>query len=131
MDIANLNAKESSFMPLRHPATGQVLKDDAGNQVGFTLGGTYSEAWRNKLNRMANSKMNKRQKATAEQNFEELGELFAAVTFDVHNLELSGEKITPKNVVDVYNNGEYGWIRKQVDEHIGDDANFFDTAGTA
>jgi len=130
MDISNLKPAESSFMPLRHPSTRQILKDEKGNEVGMLLGSMYCAAWRNRMNRMANSRINNRTKSTAEQSFEEAGDLFAAVTFEVRGLEIEGEKITPKNIAGIYNNPDHGWIRKQVDDWIGDDANFFGSAAS-
>ena len=125
MDIGNIAAAETGFLHLVHPATGQKLVTEDGAPIGLELSGMYSKAWRNKLNRLANSKMGGKQKTTAERSFEEMTELLAAVTAVVKNLVVDGVEYTPKNIAELYASVKHGWIRKQVDEFIGDDANFF------
>jgi len=130
MDLSTLQGEQSGFLHLEHPATREPLYED-GKPVGFHTASRFSKEWRQKSAELANLRMNRKKKSTAERQFHETNELFASLIKSVDNLaaptgEGTSEKVTPKNVSQlVFANERLSWVREQFDEYLGDDAGFF------
>lgn len=129
MDLTELNisAAGSSELVLRHPATGEDLKD-GDNPVTIVLLGKDSKEYRAAVAKTANSRLRNRKVQTVEQAQQDGIDLLAAVTVGWSGIAENGEPLecTEKEVKRVYR--EYAWIREQVDEFVDDRANFLTSA---
>lgn len=133
-DLANLeSADEGVPVTILHPATNQPLRDDDGNDVTITVMGQDSQAFQQAKRRAMNRRMaamrgGRGAKLTAEELEAENIATLVACTVGWSGLALEGKPLTfdAKNVRMVYE--RFPWIREQVDEFIGDRANFLMTS---
>lgn len=128
MDLSKLNVANSNngeTLQLVHPVTCDDLP------ISITLAGSDSEAFRNKRLEIQNrnvSSMMKNRKKGFESNDIDGCELLASVTLSWSGVEENGKPVecSTENAMDVYR--RFPWIREQVDEFVGDRANFFTTS---
>ena len=130
MDLSEFETSKfadvGSVMPVRHPKTGDTLKNEDGSDMTVTVYGTDGDVFQKAQRAKINSKMKLRRtsgKMTAEEIQADTLDLLAAATAD-WNITLDGAKpeFTPANVRAVYT--RLPWLRKQVDEWMADEANF-------
>lgn len=123
------SAEKGAEMELEHPVSGEVIRDDDGNPVVFSVMGMDSSAYRNKQREIQNRRMAKMMKGKNNNPMlsdADACELLAACTKGwSDNLELNGEvlKFSEKAALKLYM--DYHWIREQVDSFIGDRENFY------
>lgn len=130
-DISTLALKTDTVdVQLRHPATGELLFSDEAKTlpVAVTVYGKASSQYRNAVNAMVNRSMKrkaKKEKETAEVMNEEGLTLLTAITAGFKELSVNGS--VPSSEADyrtLYADAKYAWIKDQVNEFVGDDANF-------
>jgi len=134
MNLSEINLSEKSgagsVMELEHPVTGEKLMEGK-KPMTITLAGTDSKAYRRKQREMQNRRLNKLSKGR-KVNFgttdDDDCELLAACTLSWDNLSDDNGKIEYSNDAAVALYLKHAWIREQVDEFIGDRANFFTVA---
>lgn len=131
MDLSRLDTRERAEtgekMTVENPATGETVKDDAGNPVTITLLGNDSTAMRRRQNDLTNEILKKgfRPKSiTAEKTEENRLETLAIATIAWSGIELDGQVLecTRENAVKLYT--RLPWLRDQADAFVGDRANF-------
>lgn len=127
-NINTLAARDTFVLEIRHPESGEILRDDEGKTVSIELYGSASSIYRNAINAMNNRlTKTKRSKPTAEQMREESTLLLVACTAKMNNLgDESGVIKTKEQVKDLYEKDSMLWLRQQVDEAIGDIGNFLE-----
>lgn len=127
MDLNKYNLSKSADagadLALEDPVTGEEL------DVIITLLGSDSAAYRNKAREMQRDRISKMAKSRSKKldlsvSEKEECELLAACTIGWDGIELDGVEIkfTYDEAVKLYL--DFPWIKEQVDEFIGDRANF-------
>lgn len=117
-------ADQGATIELLHPVTGEVLTDK-GKPVTITVLGADSKVFKDAVKaRTRRALGEKKQKIDLDKTERENAELLAKCTLQWSGIEEDGKKLdcTFENAVQVYL--QYSWIRDQVDEAIGDRANF-------
>jgi len=128
MDLSSLDmtkfADEGATLEILHPATLEPLLHN-GEPVTITLLGQDSSVFRAEIQRRAKAQMNKRQKIDIDKVAGDSADLLAVLTVNWYGIEEGGKELecNRENAKGVYE--KYGWLRQQVDEFIGDRANFF------
>lgn len=115
---------------IRNPITHQPMTDKAGSTAYIEVYSADSEPAR-KAERAAIDRrlaVRGRTKVTAaEIEAERIGYL-AAITTGWHLVDFQGQPIdvefSAETAKELYSSGEFAWIRDQVDEFVGDRANF-------
>lgn len=130
MKLTDIDLGGEATLTLEHPGTGEKLHCDEDNSpMTITVVGQESEAFRKTLAKISNREMRGRKKnVTFEKTEEQSCELLAACTIG-WNIEVGEnglEAFSEKAVYDLYL--KIPWVRKQVDEFIGVDANFLASA---
>lgn len=127
MDITTLGFKDTFTLILKHPTSGDDLMDGE-NAVSIELYGTASKQYRNAVTAMHNRAMRrkaKKQEPTAEQIQEEAVNLLVACSAGAANLTVDGEAVGSEDSFRrLYSNPRLSWVRDQVDEALGNTANF-------
>lgn len=133
MDIGKINLAERSEqgadLELEDPITGEKGKQADGSPVTIRVMGMDSAAFRNKHREIQSRRMAKiargKKPDYAGNSDDEAAELLVACTIGWNGIEVNGEVLafTPKAARDLYL--DHHWIREQVDQFIGDRANFF------
>lgn len=126
-DLDSIGAAEmGAEMSLRHPVTKEVLlQADKKTPIKIKLAGTDSERWRSAQRKRTNARLKSRQRSLTAEELESEGlELLVECTLGWQGMVYSGTPLecTPSNVRMVYQ--ERPWVREQVDEFMGDRANF-------
>ncbi len=128
--LAAITAHEGT-LEVRHPRTGEVVRHDDGRPYTITLlsrgSQKYVEAARAIQDRRAAAMMRTRQLATAIMSDKEAVELLVAATVK-WDLRYRDDKLSqpkPENYRTAYLDPDLFWMRQQVDEFVGNDANFF------
>lgn len=128
MDLSKLDmtkfADEGAPLEIVHPATLEPLMHDE-KPVTIWLLGQDSTIFRDEIQRRAKSQLNKRQKIDIDKVAGDSADLLAVLTVGWYGIEEGGKALecTRENAKSIYQ--KYGWLRQQVDEFIGDRANFF------
>lgn len=136
IDLSELNtagvADQGYELTIAHPKTG------APTSMKITLLGADSEAYREKSNafqRARVDRMNKsRRMAVSPEEIEAEGtELLVAVTTGWSGFTLDGAELpySVANVRRVYGHPGWRWLREQVDQAVGDRANFLPKSASA
>lgn len=126
MDLTQLDSVKASNdgadLHVVHPSTGEKLG------IVITLAGPDSDVFRKAKRRNTDKRLKAvqkgREKLSSAELEQEATEILAACTLDWSGIQ-EGKKdleCTPENASDLYT--RYPWIREQVDEFIGDRANF-------
>lgn len=136
MDLGNLggNIDEGSRMDLKHPASGETLTYEVGEEtrnMHLILLGRDSEKYRKIERQITNKRIKERQsfrtaKVTKEQLEEDSIALVSAVTIG-GKVFMDGEEmeVTPEVAKRLYQNRKYDWIREQADFWIDNRENYF------
>lgn len=126
MDLSQLNleqsAEQGADLILDHPVTGDKL------DIVITLAGTDSAVYRRKqkeINARRMTKLSRGKKADLSISDDEACDMLAACTLGWKNVMLDNEAIKFSTDAAKQLYLDYHWIREQVDEFIGDRANFF------
>jgi len=128
MDFSDLDvttaADKGAEMQVRHPVTGEAM------DASIVLLGSDSKTFRDIVRDRARDAMNqrKRKNVSLEEAEEQALSTLVRCTVSWKGVQEKGEslKCTPENVEHMYKG--YPWLREQVDEFIGDRANFLKSA---
>jgi hypothetical protein len=127
-DINTLAIRDSVNVQLRHPVSDELLFADEGKTqpVQAVLWGTSSKQYRAAINAMQNRQLKRGKKqASAEVMREEGVQLLVACTQKFDNLSHDGVVVDNEEAVRaLYTDDRYSWVKTQVDEALGDVANF-------
>lgn len=128
LDLNTLAKENVTTIQLVHPATDALLfaDEDKTQPVQIIVYGTSSKQYRDKVLAMNNARLKRgKQKPTAEGIESDAIELLVACSKEAINLELDGGPInTPEAFRKLYSNPSYDWLREQIDNSIGEAANF-------
>lgn len=138
LNALGIDTDETTDVPLLNPATGEPVVDRNGTPSWIRVTGLDSPQYKAHERAMLNRRLKQRNpKATmtAEQISEERLAMLSACTVQWHLVTLDGAVIdvpcTPENARKLYANPKCGWITRQVDRAIGDDAVFMKNSSTA
>lgn len=119
--IDTLALSETTDLLLKHPVTGEVLGEDEGKPVTFTLYGSASKQYRKAVDVMmkaADKRGNK--KATPAEKRQESIEFLVSLTVKADNIEYNGAPLdNPTALADFYGDDKFNWVREQINEAIG------------
>ena len=127
MDISKIRladkSEQGSTLVVLDPVTG------VETDLKIKLAGTDSFIYRNWLKRMSNKKLGnfKKKGFSYEESERSSVELLAELTLGWEGLEADGEPIvySREKAIDLYSDPNMKWLREQVDEFVGERANFF------
>lgn len=127
MDLNDINLTEKSDagaeLTLEHPVTGDKLEG-----MKIMLAGSDSKAFRAKqkeINSARITRMMKRKSSSLQNSDDDECELLAACTLGWSGIVAGGEELAFSNAAAKNLYMEHNWIREQVDEFVGNRANFF------
>lgn len=130
-DISTLALKDTFDMPLKHPVSGEPLlvNDDPEKPVTIKLYGTASRQYQAALDKMQTKHLRrnaKREKPTASDLKEEQISLLVACSAGTENFAIGKEAFAgdKQAFTTLYGDSQYSWIKDQVDEALGNPANF-------
>lgn len=130
-DLANygkLASPEGVWMEVLDPKTETPIRNTEGQPVRILLVGTDSPQFRAKNREFMNRRLKRNKVAlgTAEQLEAEKHETLAACTLGWEGFILNGKEwpFSPENAYSLYANPALRFIREQVDEFVGERANF-------
>lgn len=133
-NLADLTSEKESVgqvMEVRHPATGEVMRFDDGRPFTITLVGKDSDRFlelqRNIQDKRVAAMTRTRQPVAAVISDRDEIELLvnATVTWDMLYGDNGSSKPSPANFRTAYT--KCRWLKRQVDEFVGNTANFFKT----
>lgn len=119
--IDSLKLSETTEMLLKHPATGEVLEDDDGKPVTFTLFGTASREHRKAVDVLIRKKKQRgnRDATLAESRVDSL-EFLTALTQKIDNMDYQGAVLdNPESIKALYSDESLSWIRDAVNTELG------------
>lgn len=127
MDLNDINlaaqAEQGAELTLEHPVTGEKIEG-----MTITLAGSDAKAFRSKQKEIQAArlaKMLKKKGAGLQNSDEEEAELLASVTLGWSGIVVGGEKIKFSYAAAKKLYLDHNWIKEQVDEFVGNRANFF------
>lgn len=132
MDLSKLNtvalADTGIAVELRHPGTGEKLKNDKGDLMVITVAGSDSALFKGELKtRIRQAQLNKKRKDEVDiDEVEKRGvDLLAKCTLSWSGLQLDGKDYphSHANAAKLY--ADYPWIKEQVDAAMADRSNLF------
>lgn len=127
MNLQSLALEPTYTFPLKHPVEGTELYD-GDKPVTITVYGRASKQYRNYVTAMQNRELQRKRRkdnTKAEDLREEAVKLLVAVTKSMEGVEIDSKVYkTPEDFYELYSNEAFSWIKDQVDEALGDDANF-------
>jgi hypothetical protein len=130
-DLNTLALKDTTEYQLRHPATNEFLFADADNTLPVTieLYGPSSKQYINAITAMRARDLKRKTKKLPDPTFDELKQesidLLVACSIKVNNLTYNGAALdNPDAFRELYNNPQYFWFKRQVDEALIDPAAF-------
>ena len=125
-ELSTLALKDTSEIVLRHPVTDEELIDDKGEKAVVTVYGTASKEYRNALTSYQNRILGRKGKSVkVEQEIAEAVDFLVSCTASISGVAVHGE--IPKSKDDfrnIYSDPAFSWLKKQVDDSIGDVSNF-------
>lgn len=123
MDLSILDTRKAAdagaVLELVHPTTHKPL------DIFITLAGVDSQVWKDAQRRQSNNRLKKKSFRLSAEELEAEGvDMLAACTLDWENMILDGQELecSRENAARVYS--RFSWLKEQVDEFIGDRANF-------
>jgi len=127
MDLSSLETQAGSTMTVMHPVEDIPLLGGDGDPVTFSLLGIDSEEYRASQRGITNKRLSRKNKfkITAEQLELETIEVLVACTVNwSDNFEVDGSAypFSKDNAKALYE--RFPWVREQVDDFIGERANF-------
>ena len=128
MNIDEIAQIDSSFLHLRHPATDELLYTTSNKPMGIELCSTEAEDYKRVERKFTNQTLKSgNKKLTAEKLENRSLELLAAASLSWNLEGKDGPiKFSKEAAMTVY--VERPWIKKQVTEHLYEDANFLQGA---
>lgn len=130
MNIESLALKDTTLLQLRHPVSDELLWEDKEQTkpVGINLYGPASKQYRNAISALQNRQLRRGKKnVNAETLREESIGLLVSCSDSGVNLEYNGGKLdSPETFRDFYSDPKFAWAKEQVDNALGDPANFLD-----
>ena len=132
MKLDDINLDGVGKLQLLHPGTGEKLYNDDKSPMTIDLLGDESKQFRKALAKISNSNVRagtRRRQATFERTEEQACELLAAVTTN-WNLQIGEESKIAEFSIEAAEKLYLAksWVRKQVDEYVGDANNFLANA---
>jgi hypothetical protein len=119
--IDSLKLSETTEMLLKHPATGEVLEDEKGKPVVFTLCGTASREYQKAVDVLVRKKKqrNGREATHAESRADSI-EFVTSLTKKVDNMNYpDGVALdNPEAIKALYTDESLSWIRDQVNSEL-------------
>ncbi len=136
-DLAQLTPVEDGVpMEVVHPETGQVLRDADGKALTITVLGEDSEVYQAHERQSTNRRLKQAQRGrrggmTAEQIQAETLELVVACTVGWSGIVYEGAALpfSATNARKLYT--ALPWLRRQVEQFMGDAGNFFGSSKTS
>jgi hypothetical protein len=128
-DLASKAEDQGQIMEVRHPGTGEVLRFDDGRPYTITLVGKESDRFielqRKIQDRRAQAMMRSRQPLLAIMSEKDEIDLLvnSTLSWDVMFGDNGSSKPSADNYRKAYSSTR--WLRRQVDEFIGNASNFF------
>lgn len=119
--IEDLSLAETTEMLLKHPITDEVLGEDEGKPVTFTLFGTSSAKYRVAVDKMMRKRnqRGKREPTPAEMRADSV-EFLANLSVKVENMEYKGAAVDSYDAfVALYGDESLSWIRDQINATVG------------
>jgi hypothetical protein len=135
-DIASLETQSLSeagvAMPLFHPRTGQVVRDENDREVTITLLGRNSKAFRDKVRAITEKAQERRARGVQPTNEEIRADdvdLITACTRDWSFVTMDGQAFppTPDNIRKFWSDLRYQWIFERAQQFVNSDGNFLAT----
>jgi hypothetical protein len=127
-DLNTLAVEETADMKVRSPIDGEVLIAKDGSEVTIQLYSTSSKKYRNAVTAMQNRQLRrsaKKDKVTVELMREEQVELLVAASAGSKGLAIGDKPVaSAEDFRSLYSNPAFGWLMDQVNEALGDVANF-------
>jgi len=122
INIDDIKFEEGTEMPVLHPTTGEVLKDEKGQIASIRLAGVDSDIYRKAANIITNRRVkgSRNPKMTAEKLDADTLELVCKCTLSWTGI-LIKEKV-PKTAEELYAGAK--WLRQQAEEWMHDRANY-------
>ena len=130
MDISSRKIQETAVIHLTDPATGEKLYEGEGkddkDKVTITIASQASKAYRKAVNALSNRAIKRgTKKQTAQEQRDEGIELLVQICISSTNLELNGKTVqTEADFRALLSDDSYLWVKTQIDEALGDHANF-------
>lgn len=127
MDLSTLTPADTVEITLRHPATGVELVNDKGEKLTVAIHGMDSTVFQTHQKSLINKRLqrqNRKATFTAEQIEEESISTLAACVAGWKNIEFEGKPLEFNRANAKMLLGKLRWVREQLDEAIGDRANF-------
>lgn len=123
------------FRPI-HPHTGKPLADEAGEEAWIDFLGWHSQvAQTHRLSRETRLRRERRDNTTAEEDWNDMGEMLARLTKNWHLVGLDGRHIdVPCSydlAVEAYNALALRWMRMQALEFLNVQGNFAAPSSTS
>lgn len=131
-ELSSLALNETTALHIKHPVSGELLyaDEDKKKPVVAHLYGPSSKVYRAanlKLRNRAIKRQASKQKLTAEQIEQEGIGFLVACSDKIDNLAFNGSPVDcPEAFNEMYTNPKFDWLKSQIDECIGDTANFLE-----
>lgn len=130
MNIDSLALKDTTLLQLRHPVSDELLWEDKEQTkpVGINLYGPASKQYRNAISALQNRQLRRGKKnVNAETLREESIGLLVSCSENGVNLEYNGAALDSADAFrEFYSDPKFAWAKEQVDNALGDPANFLD-----
>ena len=122
VNIDDIQFEEGTEMPVLHPVTGELLKDDKGQAASIKLAGVDSTIYRKAANLITNRRVkgSRNPKMTAEKLESDTLELISKCTLSWTGILV--KKKVPATPEELYEGNK--WLRQQAEEWIHDRANY-------
>ncbi len=130
-DLASKVEDQGQAMEVRHPNNGEVLRFDDGRPYTITLVGKDSDKFLELQRKITDRRLQAMQRSrqpllSTMSERDEIDLLVnATLTWDVMFGDNGSSKPSPENYRKAY--ASVRWLRRQVDEFVGNPANFFKT----
>ena len=128
MDMSSLAIQQYSEMQLRHPVSGELMWADDEKTIPrtITIASRASEEYKASMKGWTDlASKSKGGKASPELNSERATHLLVAVCKGSSYVMFDGvEPQTKAEFKRILDNPSYGWLKDQIDEHLGDTGNF-------
>ena len=129
MDLKDLTPNlDDVVVEIKHPTTGDVLKNDDGTDMTITILAPHSKEYKKAQHEQISKRLKKAQKSKSQDvDYSELEEATLEVlskTTKAWDITYGGEKpkLTPTKARDLYE--EVFWIRNQIEEVVTDSLDF-------
>lgn len=126
-DLADIKISlDAMECEIRHPSTGEVLMGKNGAFV-ILLHGEDSDVYKKHARRLLNARMNAGKKKMKVEDIErEALDQLVTLTAGWREIYWGGKpfEYSEDAARELYSNGEYGWLRQQVESFISDRSNF-------